>query len=33
MQKTNLWLPGRKGGGEINWEIGNDIYTIPHINR
>ena len=27
MQKTNLWLPGDKGGG-INWETGTDIYTL-----
>ena len=33
MQKINLWLPGRKGGGEINWEIGIDIYTLLHVNR
>ena len=31
MQKTNLWLPGGKGGGGINWEIGIDIYTLLYI--
>ena len=30
MQKTNMWLPGYKGGG-INWEIGIDIYTLLYI--
>ena len=31
MQKTNLWLPGDKAGGGINWETGTDIYTLPYI--
>ena len=26
--KTNLWLPGQKGGVRINWEIEVDIYTL-----
>ena len=30
--KTNLWLPGGKGGRGINWKIGNDIYTLLYIN-
>ena len=29
--KTNLWLPGDKGG-VLNWEIGIDIYTIYCIH-
>ena len=33
MQKTNLWLPGDKGGGGINWEIGIDVYTLLHIKQ
>ena len=32
MQKTNLWLPGVRGGG-INWEIGTDIYTLLYIKE
>ena len=32
MQKTNLWLPGGKGGG-INWETGIDIYTPLYIKQ
>ena len=32
MQRTNVWTPeGGKwgvGGGEMNWEIGIDIYTL-----
>ena len=28
LQKTNVWLPGGKGGGGINWEIGIDTYTL-----
>ena len=32
MEKTNLWLPrGKKG--EINWEIGIDIYILLVPNR
>ena len=31
IQKTNLWLPGGEGGGEINWEIGIDIYTLLYM--
>ena len=27
MQKTNLWLPGGKGGG-MNWESGIDIHIL-----
>ena len=27
MQKTNLWLPGEKDKGGINWEIWTDLYT------
>ena len=30
MWKTNLWLPGVRGGG-INWEIGTDICTLLYI--
>ena len=30
MQKTNLWLPGSKGGG-IYWEIGIDIHILLYI--
>ena len=26
MWKTNSWLPGGKGVGGINWEIGVDIH-------
>ena len=26
--KTNLWLPGQKGGVRINWEVEVDIYTL-----
>ena len=33
MQKTNLWLPGGKHGGGINWEIGIDIYTLLYIKQ
>ena len=33
MQETNLWLPGDKGGGGINWEIVTDIYTLLHIKQ
>ena len=33
MQKTNLQLPGEKWGGEINWEIGIDIYTVLYIKQ
>ena len=25
MRKADLWLPGDKGGGGTNWEIGIDI--------
>ena len=32
MQKTNLWLQG-VGGGEINWEIGTDIYILLQIKQ
>ena len=32
MQKTNLWLPGGKGGG-INWEIEIDTYTLLYIKQ
>ena len=32
IQKTNLWLPGSKGG-RINWEIGIDIYTLLYIKQ
>ena len=28
IQRTNLWSPGNKRGGEINWAIGMDIYTL-----
>ena len=28
--KTNLWLPGGKGGG-INWKIEIDAYTLLYI--
>ena len=31
IQKTNLWLPGYKEWGGINWEIGTDIYTLLYI--
>ena len=31
-QKTNLWLPkGKGGGGGINQEFGNNIYTLLYI--
>ena len=30
-QKTNLWLPGDKGGGEINQEFGININTLLYI--
>ena len=33
IQKTNLWLPGCKGGGGINWEIGIDIYALLYIKQ
>ena len=33
MQKTNLWLPGGKMGGGINWKIGIDIYTLLYIKQ
>ena len=33
MQKINFWLPGGKGGGGINWEIGIDIYTLLYIKQ
>ena len=33
MQKTILWLPGGKGGGGINWEIGIDIYTLLYVKQ
>ena len=33
MQQTNLWLPGGKAGGGINWEIGIDIYTLLYIKQ
>ena len=33
MQKTNLWLAGGKSGGEVNWEIGIDIYTLLYIKQ
>ena len=26
--KTNLWLPGQKGGVRINWKTEVDIYTL-----
>ena len=29
--KINLWLPGDKGGGRINWKIGIDTYTLLYI--
>ena len=32
MQKTNLHLPGCKGGG-INWENVIDIYTLLNIKQ
>ena len=32
-QKTNLWLPGGKGSGRINWEIEMDIYTLLRIKQ
>ena len=32
MGKTNLWLPGGKGGG-INWEVGIDLYTLLYIKQ
>ena len=32
MLKTNLWLPGGKGG-EANWKIGIDIYTLLYIKQ
>ena len=28
MQKTNIWLPGDKGQGGINWEIKTDKYIL-----
>ena len=31
MWKTNLWLPGDRGGWGINREIGIDIYTLQYI--
>ena len=33
MWKTNLVLPGNKGGGGINWETGIDIYTLLYIKE
>ena len=33
MQKTNLWLPGDKRKGGINWEIGTDICTLLYIKQ
>ena len=32
MQKTNVWLPGGRGGG-INWDTGIDIYTVLYIKQ
>ena len=30
-KKINLGIPGGKGVGGINWEIGIDIYTLLYI--
>ena len=32
MEKTNLWLPRGKEG-EINWEIGIDIYILLYTEQ
>ena len=32
MQKTNLWLAAGRGG-EINWEVGMDIYRLLYIKQ
>ena len=31
IQEINLWLSEGKGEGEMNWEIGIDIYTLLYI--
>ena len=28
-----MWLPGGKGGGRINWEIGIDIYRLLYVEE
>ena len=33
MQKANLWLPGEKDEGGINWEIWTDLYTWLYIKQ
>ena len=33
MQKTNLWLPGVKGGRGINWEVGIYIYILLYTKQ
>ena len=33
MQKTNLCHQGVRGGGEINWGIEIDMYTVLHIEQ
>ena len=33
MQRTGLWIPKRKGGGEMNWEIGIDVDTLLWIKQ
>ena len=33
MQRTNLQLPGGKGQGGTNWEIGIDVYTLLDIKQ
>ena len=30
MQKLNLWLPEGKGGGEMDYKIGIDVYNTIH---
>ena len=32
-QKTNLWLPEGKEGGETNQEYGINRYTLPYIKQ
>ena len=33
MQRTNLWTPRGERGCGMNWEIGNDIYTLICIQQ
>ena len=33
MQRTNVWTPGEKVRGGMNWEIGIDVYTLICIKQ